>query len=202
MPGILNKGGCDRDRRNGVKSRVKTMILWTTQPASALEQIEKTGVFRCDPSRSFNLTKPDSLKKPYEWLTGKMRERIGDPPRGVVSPIWAWYIWDYEHRCPEPDSPAFLLRSEEKVLLTLDVPESELVLTDFDAWHGVMMGGYVSGARTMEECEREASRLDDLDGAALEEAIRRSWDNVFLTDVVRADGIVRGRYVQATFWEI
>lgn len=178
------------------------MILWTTQPASALEQIDTAGVFRCDPGRSFNLTKPDSLKKPYQWLTERMRERIGDPPRGVVSPIWAWYIWDYEHRCPEADSPAFLVRAEEKVLLTLDVPEGELVLTDFDAWHGVMMGGYVSAARTAEECDREAAWLDGLDGAPLDEAIRRSWDNVFLTDPVREDGIVRGRYVQATFWEI
>lgn len=178
------------------------MILWTTQPVSALEQIDATGVFRCDPSRSFNLTKPDSLRKPYQWLMERMRERISEPPKGVVSPIWAWHTWDYERRCPEPDSPAFLLRTEEKALLTLDVPESELVLTDFDAWQGVMMGGYVSGARTAEECDREADWLDGLHGALLEDAIRRSWDNVFLIDTIRESSIVRGRYVQATFWEI
>ena len=178
------------------------MIVWTTQPASALEQLEASGVYRCDPGKSFNLTKPDSLKKPYRWLTERMRGKLGAPPEGVTSPIWAWHTWDFERRCPDPDSPAFLLRSEEKALFTLDIPESELVLTDFDAWQGVMMGAYVSGARTQAECDAEAERLDELEGEALDEAARASWDNVFLTDPIRDGALVRGRYVQATFWEI
>lgn len=178
------------------------MLVWTMQPADALAQIERSGVFRCDPARSFNLTKPDSLAGPYRWLTERMRERIGAPPEGVVSPVWAWHTWDFERRSPEPESPAFLRRTEEKVLLTLDVPDAALVLTDFDAWQSLMLGSYVSAARTEAELEREFAALEALDADALDAAIRASWENVFLTDRVACGEIVRGRYVQATFWEI
>ena len=86
--------------------------------------------------------------------------------------------------------------------MTLDIPEDKIVLTDFDAWHGVMMNTYVSAAATEEEYNAVEEFLEDLDEEELEGAIRDSWDNVFLTDRVETEYLVRGRYVQATFWEI
>jgi hypothetical protein len=99
------------------------MILWTFQPASILEEIERTGTFRCDPDRSFNLTKENSLKGQYAWLMDQMEKRIG----------------------PRPES-----LSEEDLR-----KETEL-----------------------------------------------SWQRVFDTEPYDSDFFTRGRYVQATFWEI
>ena len=131
-----------------------------------------------------------------------MREKIGEEPEGVEYPVWAWHTWDFERKAPDPEDPSFLRRDSEKVLLTLDIPEDKIVLTDFDAWHGVMMNTYVSAAATEEEYNAVEEFLEDLDEEELERAIRDSWDNVFLTDRVETECLVRGRYVQGTFWEI
>ena len=178
------------------------MTVWTTQPRAALTALEETGVFRCEPQKSFNLSKPDSLKKPYRWLTARMQTRIGPPPTGVVYPVWAWHTWEFERRCPDPESAAFLRRTEEKALFTLEIPENELVLTDFDAWQSVMMGSYVSDAATPAAYAALEARLDALSPEETEAEIERSWENVFLTDRVESDVLIRGRYIQATFWEL
>lgn len=178
------------------------MEVWTIQPAEALNEIEKYGSYRCDPARSFNLSKSDSLEPAYKWLMGKMREKIGDEPEGVEYPIWAWHTWNFERKAPDPEDPSFLKRETEKVLMTLDIPDDRLVLTDFDAWHGVMMNAYVSAAVTEEEYNAAEEKLENLPEDELADEIARSWDNVFLTDRVETDYLERGRYIQATFWEI
>lgn len=178
------------------------MIVWTMQPATALDTIEKTGSFRCEPRRSYNLSKPDSLKDNYAWLMERMRKKIGPEPEGVVSPVWAWHTWNFERRSPDPESPAFLRHSDEKVLLTLDIPENEVVLTDFDAWQNVMMNTFVPNAATEEEYFALEKKLEAMSDEELTEEIRQSWENVFLVDQVQTEYLIRGRYIQATFWEI
>jgi len=179
------------------------MILWTFQPASILEEIERTGTFRCDPDRSFNLTKENSLKGQYAWLMDQMGKRIGPRPEGVSYPVWAWHTWDFERRCPDSDSGAFLESREPKAALTLDLPEDRLVLTDFDAWQLVMNGNYVSDLISSEaDFERTLSWLEGLSEEDLRKETELSWQRVFDTEPYDSDFFTRGRYVQATFWEI
>lgn len=178
------------------------MIVWTVQPESALESIHEHGCFRCDESKSFNLSKPNSLRRPYQWLMAKMREKIGPPPKGVSYPIWAWHTWDFQHRAPDTESSAFLKRSERKILFTLEISDGELVLSDFDAWQNVMLETYVADIRSEEEYDALEEHIDALSPKELDQEIVRSWDNVFLTDKVDNGFMLRGRYVQATFWEI
>lgn len=178
------------------------MIVWTMQPLAAIDQIRETGVFRCEPQRSWNLTKADSLKDIYGWLTERMQQKIGHEPEGVVSPVWAWHTWNFERKSPDPESAAFLRRDTPRVLMTLDIPEQSLVLTDFDAWQNVMMHMIVPNAVNEKEFQALTDRLETLTGAALEAEIRQSWENVFLIDRVDNEYLTRGRYIQATFWEI
>ena len=179
------------------------MIVWTFQPASILKEIERTGTFRCDPDRSFNLTKENDLKASYAWLMDQMEKRIGPKPEGVASPVWAWHTWDFERRCPDPDSGAFLESREPKAALTLDIPEKELVLTDFDAWQLVMNGNYLSDViGSEEEFEEQLSRLERLSEEELSKETELSWQRVFNVEPLDSDSFTRGRYVQATFWEI
>lgn len=178
------------------------MILWTVQPRSALTDLETAGVFRCEREKSFNLTKPDSLEKPYQWLMGEMRRRIGEPPKGVSYPVWAWHTWEFQRQPPDPDSAAFVKRTEDKALLTLDLPEGQALLSDFDAWQLVLQNGYVADAVTEEEFLRLEERLDSLPPDALERETEASWQHVFLTGPLQTELVTRGKYIQATFWEI
>ena len=139
------------------------MLLWTVQPESALEEIEQNGVFRCDAAQSFNLTKKDSLKIPYEWMIRQMQKRIGHAPAGVSYPVWAWHTWEFERQCPDTDSAAFLKRTEDKVLFTLDIPKNAVLLSDFDAWQFVLNDSYVSSASTEEEWNAQDTWLDSLE---------------------------------------
>ncbi|MBQ9328890.1 MAG: DUF3841 domain-containing protein [Solobacterium sp.] len=178
------------------------MIVWSTQPLEAVEQINETGVFVCDPSRSFNLTKADSLKPAYRWLNEQMKQKIGLPPEGVEYPVWAWHTWEFERKCPDPESSAFLKRDSAKALFTLDIPESELVLTDFDAWQNVMMNTYLGEIQSDADFEAAEQLLSSLEGEELQKIIEASWQNVFKTDRIENEYMIRGRYIQATFWQI
>jgi len=178
------------------------MRLWTVQPVSALDEIEKTGFFRCQREKSFNLAKRDSLEKPYQWLMARMRERIGPPPEGVAYPVWAWHTWEFQRRAPDPDSAAFLKRTEDKALLTLEIPDAQVVLTDFDAWQLVLQGVYVADARTDAAFAALEDHLDALSPEELARETEASWHNVFLVDPVDDPLLTRGKYVQATFWQI
>ena len=131
-----------------------------------------------------------------------MAERIGEPPKGVGYPVWAWHTWEFERKAPDPDSAAFLRRTEEKVLFTLEIPDNRVVLTDFDAWQGVMMHTFVSAAETEEEFAALDDLISGLSEDEFEAEIVASWENVFLTDPVENAYITRGKFVQATFWEI
>ena len=181
---------------------VEAVLLWTVQPVSALQELEKDGVYRCDRARSWNLTKKGSLESSYRWLTEQMIRRIGYPPTGVEYPVWAWHTWEYERKAPEADSAAFLERTEDKVALTLDLPEDRVVQTDFDAWQHVLAGTYVAHGVTEGELCEEEQMLDELDEEELEKAVKESWENVFLINPVNTETAQRGRYIQATFWEI
>lgn len=178
------------------------MKLWTMQPASLLNEIEKNGVFRCDESKSFNLTKENSLKPQYNWLINQMEQKIGKRPDGVKFPIWAWHTWEFKRQMPDPDSAAFLKRDGDRVFLTIDIPEEKVVLTDFDAWQNVMTDGFVSAATNEREYDREAELLDTTDDTELAKLIQKSWQNVFIVDKVDNEFLTRGKYIQATFWEI
>jgi hypothetical protein len=170
------------------------MLAWTIQPLTIMQDIEQYGTFRCDPSRSFNLSKTNSLKPAYRWLMREMRERIGAAPEGVVYPIWAWHTWEGEHKAPDPDSAAFLQRTEDKVYLTLDLPEDHAILTDYEKWQSVMMNTFLFWGRTEEEVQQQIDEADSLEGEVLETAMQKSWQNVFQ--------LADAHYIQATFWEI
>ncbi len=178
------------------------MKLWTVQPLSILEEINETGVYRCREELSYNLSKKNSLKKQYQWLINKMEQRIGNRPQGVEYPVWAWHTWDFERRCPDADSAAFLERTEDKVLLTLEIPDESVVLTDFDAWQLVMSGAYLTNETDENKLEAQEDYLVSLEGEALQQAIEQSWELVFDTTKIDTEKLQWGRYIQATIWQI
>ena len=73
------------------------MILWSIQHELAYEKMRQTGVLRAD--RNFILE--GGFGNSYQWMTEQMKKRIGEPPEGVLFPVWAWYQWDGKRKRPD-----------------------------------------------------------------------------------------------------
>lgn len=187
------------------------MFLWTIQPKEVYNFVMETGVYCCDPFKS-GLLKPfdESLvgielepvfKNAYDWITFQMEQKISPRPEGVVYPVWAWYQFAgkkkpdlrrerWANGCP----------GETLACITLEVPDKEVLLSDFGAWHHVLNNWPIA------DTEEEADRFDDyLDHASEEEKkafLKKNWERVFDTSLFNNGFHSRGDDIQATFWEL
>ena len=112
------------------------MVLWTVQPTTVVEELEKEGVYRCNPQKAPCLS-DGSFTNAYRWLVKQMYTIIGNSPKGINYPVWAWYITDKKHQRPDMRKSAFRV-FEPSCLIELEVPDNEVLLTDYNAWHCVL----------------------------------------------------------------
>lgn len=182
------------------------MTLWTVQPYCVYELLQLEGVYRCNPDLSQCLVE-FGYTKAYDWICKQMKKRIGNPPSpNIKYPVWAWYCLDGKHK--RPDMRRYDMKvSEKSVLLEIDIPESDVLLTDEVDWHIVLndnlvyKASYISGLSD-EELELEFKK-EDIYYANLsaEEKLaykEKSWENV----IVCSTSTSLPSYVQATFWEL
>lgn len=73
------------------------MLLWSIQHQCAYEKMEQTGVLRADK----NFIATDWFEDSYLWMAEQMKKRIGEPPEGVIFPVWAWYQWEGMRKRPD-----------------------------------------------------------------------------------------------------
>ena len=108
------------------------MRLWTFQGIEIYEQLKREGIAYC--------TKPewgddDHFVYAYHWMANQMRKRIGEPPiKGIEYPMWAWYQYDSAKRNKPPRSP-FETPEGLSVYMEIELPDIEVLLSDFNAWH-------------------------------------------------------------------
>lgn len=190
-----------------------TMRLWTIQTVEAYQRLMQTGVFRADTKHICD----DSFADAYNWMVSEMAKRIGSPPDGVKYPVWAWYQWEGKRKKPDLRCGGYAPHGTTLVLLTVDIDESDVVLSDFDDWHFVLNYFYLAfneedDNRFHEMYEREGFTLHDLQNSdlvnpCLEECrkrIEQSWQRIF--DLRRSgtdwDVPLDKKSIQATFWEL
>jgi hypothetical protein len=55
-------------------------------------------VIHCNPSKSDNFIESE-FHTAYKWIVEQMKLRVGNPPKDVKYPIWAWHYesWAEEH---------------------------------------------------------------------------------------------------------
>jgi hypothetical protein len=117
------------------------MIVWTLQHIEDWQSAESDGVLR---SVNFNRFSDEDFKRAYDWMRVKMSERIGPPPTPNSYPIWAWYQHrDSNNRKPDLRQIAFDLPEQEYVRVEFEMPNSHVLLSDFDMWHFVLNYWYV-----------------------------------------------------------
>lgn len=140
------------------------MILWTIQNAIVYEKMNQTGVLRADKEYIVD----DFFLDSYLWMSGQVKKRISNPPNGVTLPVWAWYQWEGKRK--RPDMRVHGRNWGEKgapiVLLTIDVPENQVLLSDFDSWHYVLNN-------------LEIADPDDEEAESSKEKKQHSWEKIF-----------------------
>ena len=117
-----------------------------------------------------------------------MKKRISEPPDGVQYPVWLWHTWEGNRKRPDMRRSGYAPSGASIVLLTVDVPDEKVLLSDFDCWHAVLNGNYLA---TSEE--------DDCSHSP--EEIAESWNGIF--DVSSVNTYYSySLSIQATTWEI
>ena len=176
------------------------MKLWTIQPVDVYNNIMSSGKYFCDPNRS-SLLEDDLFRNAYSWLVKEMEKRIGDKPEYVKFPVWAWHTWEWKHK--KPDLRSFVGKKGPKmVCIELEIPDNEVVLSDFDSWHYVLNKWHFGYETSDEELAEKYAWLDSLSNEEREQEIKKSWQNVFNIEKINTYWIIQGQFVQATFWEI
>ncbi len=110
------------------------MRLWTVQTVTCYQRLLVDGIVHCQALSSFAQSDP-SITKAYEWMAGEMGDRLGPPPAGARYPFWAWYRLDGRNRKPGLHRLEFRSYGQEHVCLELDMPTSDVLLSDEELWH-------------------------------------------------------------------
>ena len=111
---------------------------------------------------------------------------------GVNYPMWAWYQWEGKRKKRDMRLRGYAERGSELVQMTIEINDSDVLLSDFDLFHYVLNHWYLP------ESENDEDKTD-------ENIIEKSWDRIF--DLEKEDdGYVYGlnlhKSIQATFWKL
>lgn len=166
------------------------MLLWTLQPVEVYEEIQEKGMYVTDEKYIDSM-----FKSAYDWLVPKMETRIGKKPRGVQYPVWAWHTWEDARKKPDLRQ-RHMEKGMKAVCLTLEIPDNQVVLTDFDNWHFVLNDSYIS------KTEEDYSLYEKLSLEEQEQAKIQSWNRVFDIERFESDWYIQGSTIQATFWQL
>lgn len=178
------------------------MILWTIHPAEIYNQIINNGYYHFDDKILENKAWRNECPEAYAWLVSEMTKRIGPPPKGITSPVWAWYIHASRRKKPDLRKSEYGRKGESMVCLEIDIPDNAVVLSDEEAWHFVMNNQYLSNATCEETYNMDISQFEELPEYKKHEAIISSWQNIFDIESFDNGFKATGRFVQATFWEL
>ena len=160
--------------------------------------LQSEGVYRCDFERS-NFT---DWREQYDWLAREMKCRIGNPPKGVHYPFWAWYMKEGRRKKPDFRRERWEngWRGERLVCMEVDIPDSKVLLSDFDDWSMILLNGLISDSE--EEDGRMEKECESLPSWERQAYRHKNWERAFSISPLDNDWVHRGDTIQATFWEL
>ena len=174
------------------------MILWTIQEEKVYLNLLDTGYYRCD----FSKSEMQDCKPQYDWLVEQMKKRIGDPPEGVSYPVWAWHTWWEDQKKPDLRNERWGngWKGERFVRLEIEIPDDQVLLSDFDAWSIILLHGLLS--ETEEEDKLLNGRYAALPADEQQKMQAINWEKAFDVTPKNNGWMRRGSSIQATFWEL
>lgn len=134
------------------------MLVYTVQDINAYNDALKTGILRA------NMNHIDSYwSERYDYMVKQMQLRIGYASNDY--PIWVMDTSDnYEYH---------ITPSKKSVLLSVEVDESLILWSSYDAWHCVLNGSYCS----LSEEDDDWFENTIHDNRRL--LIEKSWERIF-----------------------
>ena len=133
------------------------MRLWTIQTRELFDTLMRQGYVYCDRIGYYNENNPEA----YQWMCEQMRQRIGEPPLPEIKyPLWAYY----QYNCRKDRQPKYELGSEEKegVYMEIDLPESDVLLSDLSSWTFAALNGWHWGKNKRLERRIDALRAEGI----------------------------------------
>jgi hypothetical protein len=180
------------------------MKIWTTQAKEFYDLLMEQGYAYC---LHICETAEEGWKYPYDWMVEQMRKRIGEPPLPEIKyPVWAWYQYGSgKHRKPELCRDTMSCGecpSGIEVMMELDVPDNEVLLSDFDLWHVPLN----HSCYLVEPKSRRLKKMLKRQGRKhlyefpedLQAMVRKSWEKIF--DLRLNHKSSYNKYIQGTLW--
>ena len=176
------------------------MKLWTIQPRSLYEKLLAQGTLHCDPEcEGFWGLDSEEFKSAYDWIVAQMKERVSLPSVGVRYPFWAWALIDGVSKKPDLRRTEFNNYVGENVVIELEIPDTEVLLSDEENWHYVLNNWYLHDLNSDDgKWEETDAWFNSLPPDLKDSMKRQSWEKIFHKD----DTDNGWEFVQATFWEL
>ena len=196
------------------------MKIYTVQPIDVLIKVINHGILYSDPITYGGDPEIDFFLKAYKWLIPQMHKRI--PSNHIPENTYPWWGWyRYSETTPKPKfSHANYRNSPETIsILSLDIPDNYVLLSDYDAWHHVLNDAYLGFDYEEKAFIDDLCRNCGLDKKKFKylinsnqldsypeykERFRETWERIF--DLDFTPRLLRypkkRQYVQGTFWEL
>jgi len=174
--------------------------LWTIQPLIIYEKLMAQGTLHCDPEqKGFWGLVSEEFRTAYEWLAEQMKLRVGSPPQGVRYPLWAWALIDGASKKPDLRRTEFNNYVGENVVIELEIPDTDVLLSDEVNWHYVLNNWYLHDVNDEDgKWEETEAWFNSLSPDRKEAVKQKSWERIF----DKNDRDNDWTFVQATFWEL
>lgn len=175
------------------------MKLWTIQPAEIINTLMTEGVFVCDSHLSVNY---ENFQEAYQWMVNEMDKRNIPHPKGLALPIWAWHTRNGKQSQPDLRHSGYGKKGEKYACIELEVPDKEVLLSDFDNWHYVLNNWWMDDSQNEEEWDKSHAWYDNLDKETQNKIMIESWQKIFDIKTAKNSWTSKGQFVQAVFWEL
>ncbi len=115
------------------------MKIWTFQSTEVYQKLLEQDIYYCNIDKSELCQEFKSFKTAYNWMRTQMYKRLSGINTNTW-PIWCWYKWNNKHKKPDLRYAEFKYREADEYLIELEVPDDQVLLSDFDNWHFVLNG--------------------------------------------------------------
>ena len=184
------------------------MRVWSIQPQDVWESLYENGIWRAQESFVYK-----EWRFAYQWMMQHLGQRISPSPVENIVPIWVWRLWRGSKQ-PRPDLrfAGHLPKGTAGVRMELEMPEDQLLLSDFDLWHYVLNYFYLPSSQRdaqkfdarIKKAGLDYYRTKPLPDANFHAEIERSWERVFDIDRPKS-AYARKRedkIIQGVTWEL
>lgn len=169
---------------------VEMVTCWTIQPIEVWQKLKKAGKVSCPTTMMAEWARDidgldQSVVKAYQWMFEQMSdEQKNLLPKGHV-PLWVWLQWAGEtKKKPDLRYSGHLAKGSTGVRLTLRIPKTFALWSNFDLWHTCLNGQYC--ADSSQEFDLFYGGVNQkLSEEEREAVIQKSWFEIF--DLTKQD---------------